>query len=367
VGFNLVKGIGAARLRLLLDVFGDIEDAWRAPAAALVEAGLPARQAAGVEALRQSDRLERVLARIQEEQIQVLTWEDSQYPRRLIEIDQPPPVLYLRGSLLDDDLWAVAIVGTRRATSYGRSVAGDLAARLASSGVVVVSGLARGVDGAAHLAALKAGGRTLAVLGSGVDVIYPPEHRKLADEIVASGCLVSDYAPGTAPDAGNFPPRNRIISGLSQAVVVVEASEKSGALITAAFAAEQGRPVFAVPGPLYSPLSRGANELIRDGAQILLDAGDVLASLNLGQVVDQRQARRLLPEDALEARLYTLLGREPLHVDEMQQQIETPIQQITAALTLMELKGLVRQVGSMRYVAVFEPGAEYIVNESPEQ
>jgi DNA processing protein len=226
----------------------------------------------------------------------------------------------------------------------------------------VISGLARGVDAVAHQAALKAGGRTLAVLGSGVDVIYPPEHRNLAEEIIANGCLISDYPPGTAPDAANFPPRNRIISGLSQAVVVVEAGEKSGALITAAFAAEQGRPVFAVPGPLYSPQSRGANLLLREGAQIMLDAGDILEALNLGQVETHRQARGLLPEDAVEAQLYALLGREPLHVDELRQQANLPIEKISATLTLMELKGLVRQVGSMRYVAVYEPGAAYVTD-----
>ena len=172
------------------------------------------------------------------------------------------------GAITTEDQWAVAVVGTRRITAYGRQVAEEIARGLVQNGVTVVSGLARGVDAVAHQSALKNGGRTLAVLGSGVDNIYPPEHRKLADEINQSGAIISDYPPGTPPDSANFPPRNRIISGLAQAVIVVEAGEKSGALITAAFAAEQGRDVFAVPGYLYAPQSLGTNRLIHDGARI---------------------------------------------------------------------------------------------------
>ena len=206
----------------------------------------------------------------------MLTWEEDAYPRRLKEIDQPPPVLYLRGDLLPADEWAVAIVGTRRITAYGRQVTEEVATTLARSGVTVVSGLARGVDSVAHKAALDAGGRTIAVLGSGVDVIYPSEHRSLAERMIASGAILSDYPVGTAPDGVNFPPRNRIISGLSLAVIVVEAGQKSGALITAEFAAEQGRDVFAVPGNINAPQSAGCNALIQQGARPLLQARDVL-------------------------------------------------------------------------------------------
>ncbi len=177
--------------------------------------------------------LEAELERILSKDIQVLTWESKEYPRRLKEIHQPPPVIYVRGSLTLEDEWAVAIVGTRRVTAYGRQMAEELAGYLAGNGITVVSGLARGVDGLAHKAALSAGGRTIAVLGSGVDRIYPPEHRNLAEEICTHGAVISDYAPGTPPEGVNFPPRNRIISGLSLAVIVVEAGKKSGALITA--------------------------------------------------------------------------------------------------------------------------------------
>ena len=359
VALNLVKGIGAARMRALLDYFGDAHSAWFASQEMLQASGLGPKIAAALIQARSTDILPRTWDAIQAQGITVLTWEDAAYPRRLQEIDQPPPVLYLRGELSGDDDWAVAVVGTRRTTHYGRQVAEETASALVRSGITVVSGLARGVDGAAHQAALKAGGRTLAVLGSGVDHIYPPEHRSLAEQISRSGAVISDYAPGTPPDAANFPPRNRIISGLAQAVVVIEAGEKSGALITAAFAAEQGRQVFAVPGSIYMPQSKGANRLIQQGAHILLDVQDILEILNMAQVGEYRTARSVLPADATEAQLYALLGREPLHVDDIRSYTDLPIEKVSAALTLMELKGMVRHVGNMCYVAVHEPGATY--------
>ncbi len=265
----------------------------------------------------------------------------------------------MTGTISEQDQWTVAIVGTRRVTAYGRQLTEEIARGLAQNGVTVISGLARGIDSIAHQAALKNQGRTLAVLGSGVDNIYPPEHRQLAAQIVELGAIISDYPPGTPPEAANFPPRNRIISGLAQAVIVVEAGEVSGSLITASFAAEQNREVFAVPGYLYAPQSRGTNALIRSGAKIFIDLQDVLSCLNLSNSKNQREARSVLPADASEAQLYALLGREPLHIDEIRMLSSLPIEQISAALTMMELKGMVRQMGGMRYIAVFEKGAEY--------
>lgn len=359
VGFNLVKGIGAVRFRRLLQAFGEAEAAWNAEVPALEQAGLGRRLAEAVQTLRLSGALEAACEAIEALGVTVLTWEDPEYPRRLKEIDQPPPVLYLRGNLAPEDLWAVAIVGSRRVTAYGRQVAADLAAGLAQQGVTVISGLAAGCDTVAHQAALQAGGRTLAVLGTGVDQIYPPQNRQLAERILTSGALISDYPLGTQPEGSNFPPRNRLISGLSQAVVVVEAGEQSGALITAAFALEQGRPLFAVPGQIHAPQSRGTNRLIRDGARIFTDLQDVLEALNVAQVQQQRTAQRVLPSDPMEASLYNLLNQEPQHVDELGRLAGLPIAQVSAALTLMELKGLARHVGGMRYVAVYEPGTPY--------
>jgi len=288
-----------------------------------------------------------------------MTWADESYPARLKEIEQPPPVLYVRGTCLSEDAFSVAIVGTRGVTAYGRTLTEEIAAHLAAHGLTIISGLARGVDAAAHVAALRAGGRTIAVLGSGIDRIYPPEHRSLAQEIENSGALVSDYPPGTAPDAANFPPRNRIISGLAMAVVVVEAGETSGALITAQFAAEQGREVFAVPGSVLASQSKGTNKLIQDGAQPLLTPQDLMHALDLSRIGDRKAARRLIAADETESRLLEVVGAEPMHVDEIRSQVNLPIEKVSATLALMELKGMVRQVGGMNYVAVREVQSGY--------
>jgi DNA processing protein len=357
----MVKGIGAVRMRLLLDAFGDVESAWQASPQALFEAGIGKKQVEAFILIRKDVDLDRVWEQTQSLGIQVLTWEDENYPRRLKEIDQSPPVLYVRGELTSDDDWAVAMVGTRRVTAYGRQVADEIATTLARSGVTVISGLARGVDAIAHQAALNAGGRTLAVLGNGVDRVYPYEHRRLAEKILQSGALLSDYPPGTPPEASNFPPRNRIISGLSMAVVVVEAGEQSGALITASFAADQGRDVFAVPGNINAPQSVGTNQLIQQGAKPFLDVRDLLETLDLTMVTEQRVARRILPADDLEVKLIDLLADHPLHVDDISHQIDMPIAKVTSTLALMELKGMVRQVGGMQYVAVREAKGDYHV------
>jgi DNA processing protein len=354
VGFNMVKGIGSVRFKMLLDAFGNAEAAWNASPEAILEVGLSRKIVESFQRVRKGVSLELVSERLSALDAQVLTWEDEAYPRHLKEIDQPPPVIYLRGRLLPEDEWAVAIVGTRRVTAYGRQVAEDVATALARNGVTIVSGLARGVDSIAHQAALNAGGRTLAVLGSGVDLVYPPENRKLAAQIMEHGALVSDYALGTPPDGINFPPRNRIISGLSMAVIVVEAGDTSGALITASFAAEQGRDVFAVPGNINAPQSKGTNRLIRDGAQPLLDPQDVLEALNLTMVTEHQAVRVALPTDPVESKLYKLLSHEPKHVDEIRAQANMPIETVSATLVMMELKGMVKQVGGMSYVAVRE-------------
>jgi len=361
IGFNLVKGIGPARVRRLLDYFGDLGTAWSAEPDELRACGLDRRSLDNLLAVRARDDLDLTLQRIEQIGLQVLTWDSPDYPRNLLSIAQPPPVLYVKGALTPADEWAVAMVGTRHASAYGREVARDLAARLAASGVTVVSGLARGIDGVAHRSALDAGGRTIAVLGSGLDEIYPPEHQRLAEAIAKSGALVSDYPLGTQPESVNFPPRNRIISGLSKGAVIVEAGEGSGALITADFAAEQGRDVFAVPGSILQRSFRGTNKLIQEGAKLVRDAADILEELNLALVTEHTQARMVFPADETEQRLLACLSAEPVHVDELGAQMGLPISQITGTLAMMELKGLVRQVGGMNYIAAKEARAEYRV------
>lgn len=361
VGFNLVKGIGAVRLQALQDHFGDLSLAWQAPLDALQAAGLSPKLAERVVQIRASLNLDKYMTRLESQGIHVLTWEDELYPRRLKEIDQPPPVLYMRGGLQAEDFWSVAVVGTRRVSAYGRQVADELAMFLAHNGVTVVSGLARGVDAIAHQAALKAGGRTIAVLGCGVDRIYPPENTQLAEKMIAKGAILSDYAPGTPPDASNFPPRNRIISGLSMATVVVEAGETSGALITAQFAVDQGREVFAVPGNILALQSKGTNRLIADGAHPMLSVQDLLEVLDLRRVTEQREVQKILPANETEERLLRVLTHEPLHMDDIRNQTGLPIERVSATLVMMELKGLVRQVGGMNYVAVREEQKDYEV------
>jgi len=359
IGFSLIKGIGAVRFQGLLDYFGQAEIAWQAPPEGLHAAGLSTKIIENLLHVRNTVSLDQVWERIQAQGIQVLTWEDKGYPRRLKEIEQPPPVLYIRGNLIPEDEWAVAIVGTRRITAYGRQVAEEVASVLAHNGITVISGLARGVDGVAQQAALSAGGRSLAVLGSGVDRVYPPEHNRLAEQVIAKGALISDYPPGTPPEAANFPPRNRIISGLSLAVVVIEAGSESGALITANFAAEQGRDVFAVPGNITAPQSLGTNRLIQNGAYPLLNPREILEALELTMVTEQQAVRIALPTDIIESQLFEAISREPLHVDEIRTRTNLPIEKVSATLALMELKGMVRQVGGMNYVAVHEQSAEY--------
>lgn len=363
VGFNLVRGIGAVRLRQIIDFFGTLEIAWNSPQEGLLAAGLSPKIVENFQQVRRQVDLDLIMATIEKKHVKVMTWEDVDYPRRLKEINQAPPVLFVSGSINVEDDWAVAVVGTRRVTPYGRQVAAEIARFLAQNGVTVVSGLARGVDAIAHQTALQTGGRTIAVLGNGVDVIYPPEHRKLAGEISAQGALVSDYPIGTPPDGVNFPPRNRIISGLSLATVVVEAGETSGALITAEFAVEQGRDVFAVPGSILAPQSEGTNRLIEQGARPLLKMTEILDALKLEQIPEKQLTRKLNPTSAVEQNLLNCLSQEPLHVDELCSLSGLPINEVSATLTMMELKGMVTQVGGMHYVAARETKGTYYYND----
>ncbi|MGC9399818.1 MAG: DNA-processing protein DprA [Anaerolineae bacterium] len=359
LGFNLVRGIGPVRLRALLNRFGDVRAAWEAPTEALEAAGLDQRSLNNLLKVRRQVDLEQVQRKVEKEGVHVLTWESADYPKLLQQIPDPPPVLYVKGELTPADEWAVAMVGTRKATAYGKEVARQLSDELARNHVTVVSGLARGIDGVAHRAALEAGGRTIAVLGCGVDRVYPPEHRKLAREIITNGALISDYPLGTRPEGKNFPPRNRIISGLSQGVVVVEAGLRSGALITADFAADQGRDVFAVPGNIFSPASQGCNRLLREGASVVTEGRDILEVLHFDHLAEKQVARVVLPENATEATLFEQLSYEPRHVDELARASALPVEEVSSTLVMMELKGMVRQVGPLQYVLAREAQATY--------
>jgi DNA processing protein len=347
---TMVKQIGPARFSRLLDRFGSAEAAWSASLLDLAGAGLERRAIESLGKLRQTLDPEAEWRRIERHGVSVVILDDPAYPSALREIADPPPVLYVRGDLSPADDWAIAVVGTRRASAYGRQATERIVADVARAGVSVISGLARGIDTHAHKAALAAGGRTIAVLGSGVDRVYPEENRNLADQIELGGAVISELPLGAPPDAMNFPRRNRIVSGLARATLVVEADLKSGAMITATQAAEQGRDVFAVPGSIFNPLSAGPHQLIREGAKIVTDASDILEELHLTAIVEERATREALPADPTEAALLRLLSDEPTHVDDLTRAAELPSATVTATLTILELKGLARQMGPMQYV-----------------
>jgi DNA processing protein len=259
VAFNRIPGLGAVRYQALLDHFGTMEKAWGASRSELHAAGLSDFIVRTIVNERTAIDPEHEMARLEDLSVRALTWNDSDYPALLEAIDDAPPVIYTRGELSPADGLSVAVVGTRRPTPYGRQVAEEMAHGLAASGVTVVSGLARGIDAIAHRAAIEAGGRTIAVMACGLNMVYPPEHARLALEIAEHGVLMSEQPPGTQPRGDYFPRRNRILSGLSLGTLVVEGDRKSGSLITADCANDQGRDVFAVPGSIFSPQSSGPN------------------------------------------------------------------------------------------------------------
>ena len=361
IGFDRVRGIGSVRTGQLLEHFGDLKAAWFADPSEIRQAGLPSKVVAEFSRLRKEIDLESELGKIHDLGISVVTINDDGYPPLLKSIPNKPPVLYTKGRILDEDQFAIAVVGTRRKTSYGKQVARDLSRFLAENGITVVSGMARGIDTIAHQGALDAGGRTIAVLGCGLDITYPPENHQLSQQIIENGALVSEFYPGTQPEAINFPPRNRIISGLTRATVVVEADERSGALITAKFALEQTRDVFAIPGSIYAPRSRGTNRLISDGAIPLLDYKDLLLVLNLEQTADYRYVQQTLPKTDTESMLLETIRDESMHIDEIKNISGLSTEKVSATLTMMELKGFIRKTGNMTYQAISDEQAYYEV------
>ncbi|MDQ3442215.1 MAG: DNA-processing protein DprA [Chloroflexota bacterium] len=351
VGFRLAEVDSASRFQALLDAFGSLEAAWQADATQLRRV-LGGRERTLSSVIRTRNKLDPdlVMERLERAGVSVVTVADDGYPRLLREIAAPPPVLFYKGQILETDSNAVAIVGTRRASAYGRDVAIDIAKGLAQAGVTVVSGLATGIDGHAHRASLDAGGRTFAVLGSGIHDIYPREHNGLAKRVAEQGALISDNLPDAKPDRWNFPARNRIISGLSLGVVVVEAPDKSGALITVDFAADQGRDVFAVPGMATSISSAGCNRILRDGARLVRSADDVLEDLRLRSQTGTVESQQPLILDDDERRILNVLTSEPRHIDDVVESCGMALPQVSGVLLTLELQQLVRNVGAQYYV-----------------
>ena len=359
LAFHRIPGVGRIRFARLQRHFPTLSEAWRADKAELLASGLDARIVTAILARRATIEPEQEVERLQRNNITAITWADPAYPALLREIYDPPVILYVRGQLVPADEWCVTVVGTRKITAYGRAVAEEISGDLARNRVTVVSGLARGADAIAHTAALDAGGRTLAVMASGLDIIYPAEHRRLSERITEAGALISDYPLGTEPRGDFFPRRNRILAGLSLGTLIIEGDMQSGAMITARLAMEQNREVFAVPGSILSVQSRGPNWLIQQGGKLVRSVSDILEELNLTMAEQQLELADALPLDETEAALLSQLSTDPAHIDDVRRETGLPIQTVSGALAMLELKGMVRQVGNMNFVRIRETAERY--------
>jgi DNA processing protein len=362
LGLRSIPGVGLVLAQRLLQRFGGPAAVFQASFRDLVTVkGITPPLAQAILGFRDWDQLEARLAQLAAQGAEMITRDDRRFPVRLREIPYPPPCLFVKGTLAPEDDLAVALVGTRGASYYGLKAGRRLAGALAARGVTVVSGLARGIDTAAHQGALEMSGRTLAVLGCGLDVVYPPENRQLYQEIPEHGALVTEFPLTTPPEAKNFPIRNRLISGLALGVVVIEAGLKSGTAITVRYALDQGREVLAVPGPIDSPTSAGPHRLIQEGAKLVQDVEDILSELPGlkkargplfapaapgDRVAEAPGPAPQVPEDPL----LPLLGSEPVQLEELVQAAGLPVQDVLARLTLLELQGLVQELPGKCFV-----------------
>ncbi len=344
--WGLLPQAGGIGLEKLLGAFGSALAAWQAPVNEIRRAGIGPALAERMQRFPWHQTVRAEQRRVAQAGIDVLVWGDPGYPGLLQRVASAPPVLYVSGRLESEDVRAIAVVGSRRATAYGEAVARELAGELARRGLTIVSGLARGIDAAAHTGALEAGGRTLAVLGSGLDQIYPAEHQRLAEDVARSGALLSEFSLGTPPLRLHFPQRNRIISGLSLGVVVVEAGLESGALITADHALEQGREVFAVPGRVHARYSEGCNRLIKAGAKLVESWEDVLSELVPALKPARRKSRTQSPGPltAEEWLVFDALGNGPLHIDGIIDATRLGGGRVASLLVQLEMRGVVRAI-----------------------
>ena len=346
VATSAIPGVGTATFNYLLKHFKTLKKFWEADAEAINKAKLDVRTKQSILEFRAKVDPKIYLETVYERGIKVFSVNDRDYPQNLRRISDAPPVLYVKGQILAADDLAIAVVGARYATVYGRQVTEKLVVDLVNAGLTIVSGMARGIDSFAHKAAMDAGGRTIAVLGSGVDLIYPPENKGLYEQIVKNGAVVSEFPLGFPSVPSNFPARNRIISGLSLGVLVTEAAVDSGSLITAGQAAEQGREVFAVPGPINSKMSAGANKLLKEGVHPVTEVLDVLDVLNVERVQREIVQKRQVVGDKTEQKIIGVLDGETKHVDKIVIETGLPIDKVTAALSMMELRGLIKNYGS---------------------
>lgn len=341
---------GPVRTKLLISYFGSPKKVWAADKKGLLEIGLKENVVHKFIEYRQNLDLKRYFDKLRILSVKFITYKDKNYPLNLKGLSDAPLVLYYKGTLKKSDKNAVAIVGSRKNTSYGREVATKLSGALASYGIVIVSGLAFGIDTAAHKSCLEVGGRTLAVLASGLDIITPTTNTFLAKEIIKKdGAIISEYPLGHRPGKSDFPERNRIISGLSKAVLVIEGAQKSGTLHTASHAAEQGRQVFAVPGQITNPMSEAPHYLIKNGARLVTGVLDILNELDLQIRADSKVVEKIIPKGKDEVIILRVLETEPLHLDEIVRISGLTASTVSSRLTIMEIKGIVKNIGNGIY------------------
>ncbi|MFH1414082.1 MAG: DNA-processing protein DprA [Candidatus Omnitrophota bacterium] len=355
VSLNLIGDIGSARLKRLLDYFGKPENILKAPRSKLTNVfGITEGIASKIKALKKEE-LDRELKLAKEKDLKIITSEDKDYPENLKNIPDPPVVLYLKGKLHEEDNLSIGIVGSRRASLYGLKCSQSFAVELAGYGFTITSGMARGVDTYAHKGALKVGGRTIAVMGSGFNRIYPPENKDLADQIAGNGAVISEFPMNMEPLRQNFPRRNRIISGLSLGVLVVEAARNSGALITADCALEQGREVFALPGKVDSNNSFGTNSLIQQGAKLVFSANDIREEFDRSLIKRQKIINRIKNidfKDQDERRLHGLISSGAFAIDELVEQTNIEVERLSVILLRLELKRLIKVLPGRQFTGI---------------
>jgi DNA processing protein len=351
IALSMVPDVGPVRARRLLSVFRSPENIFDAKMNELKDLeGIGLHIAKNIREFSLWKSIEKQMGVMEKKGIQAVCMDDPSYPEMLREAEGSPVVLYMKGDVLPEDRYSIAVVGSRTMTDYGASVAERFSGDLATMGFTVVSGMARGIDSLAHKAAIKARGRTIAVLGSGLDVPYPPENKFLMEKIASSGCVMSEFPPGTPPDKENFPRRNRLISGLSLGVLVIEAAATSGALITARYANDQGRTVFAVPGNITSQKSDGTNRLIREGAVPVRSAEEIVGELApvLKGFIRLKEELKIEVNDD-EKILCNLLSGEPKQVDIIARESSWPASKVLGTLLGLELKGAVKQITGKRF------------------
>ena len=345
IALSTFTSFGPVRTKLLLSYFKKASKIWKADKSELTEIGLGIPLSEKFIEHRNNFDIETYFNKLKNLEVNAITLFDNDYPENLKEIIDAPYVLYIKGKLKVVDNRSVAIIGSRLMTSYGKEVARKFATGLSDYGITIVSGLALGVDAEAQRAALVAGGRSIAVLASGLDIISPLTNKALALELIkGSGAIVSEYPLGHVPFKHDFAVRNRLISGLSKAVLVVEARIKSGTFYTVNAAATQGRPVFAIPGPITSPTSEAPNYLIQNGAKLAVSVKDILEELNMEVMVDREKVEKVMPGSPLESKILKFMEVEPLHLDEIVRMSGIPTAEVSARLTIMEMKGIVKNV-----------------------